>query len=84
MADAASHPRSLSSAAPDQTATYAGTFYQQGTGRGWAAVPKERRGSQGLLPAGGPQAAEEEASLSWPRGLVPEDEEGSLPLPSSG
>lgn len=32
---------------------------------------------------GGPQAAEEEASLSWPRGLVP-DEEGSLPLPSSG
>lgn len=34
LADAASHSRNLCSAAPDQTATYAGALFQQGTGGG--------------------------------------------------
>lgn len=42
LADAASHSKNLCSAAPDQTATYAGALFQQGTGGGGAAVPKER------------------------------------------
>lgn len=75
-------PESLCSVAPDLTPVMLELFFQQGTGRGWAAGSKRaRRRNQRLLTTGGPQAAEEEASLGRPRGLVPEEEEG-LPSPA--
>ena len=44
-------------------------------------VPKEwREETKGSLTTEGPEAAEEEASLSGPRWLLPEEEEGIPPI----
>lgn len=75
-------PEGLCSTAPDQTTTCAGAFLPScAQGETGQLVPNEQceETREGSLTAEGPQAAEEEAALSWARGLLPEEEEG-LPL----
>lgn len=85
MADAASHDGKplLCCSRSDCCLCWSCFPREQGTGSGWAAVlvPKEwRQDTKGSLTTEGPEAAEEEASLSGRRRLLLEEEEGLPPI----